>query len=179
MMSTLRARWASLAWASLCAVLLAACGPGVGGSGTGGTLDPLPALGASAQGLCASDLAPLLDCGPGAVGAPTPGPGTGTVYFTDTIDGRRVLVRLEGNTIALDVPCAGLRFSGTWASIGGQAARFYGFTGPDTALMPATLEARITGNSLQLTLRDAAGLVLLGPVLVTRTPAAGTPGGCG
>ena len=116
----------SLLLAVVLSLSLVACGPGVGGSGTGdaAVADPLPALGATPQGLCAGELAPLLDCSATAIGAASPTPGTGVVYFIDTIDGRRVLVRLEGNTIELDVPCARLRFSGTWASIGGQAARF-------------------------------------------------------
>ena len=181
MLRILGSRMAALCLALTLALALAACGPGVGGSGTGATESALPLFGASAAALCSSDLAAALDCPTvaGSAAPPGPGVGTATVYFADTIDGRRVLVRLQGNTIDLDVPCAGLQFSGEWGVISGQAARFFGYTSADTVPVPAALEVRIVGSGLQLTLRDAAGRVLLGPVLVTRTPVAGTPGGCG
>lgn len=160
--------------ALLCALLLAACGPGVGGSGTGGSEGALPAFGASPASVCNAGIAPLLPCAGVAGAAVLPIP----VSFVDTIDGRRVQATLQGNDIVLDVPCSGLRFRGTWGQVPGQAPRFYGFT-DDAGTAPAELQAELAGSALALTLRDARGAVLLGPVLVQRgTPPPGAPS-CG
>ena len=44
------------------ALLASGCGPGVGGTGTGGAAPPLADFGAAAQPVCASDLAAVLAC---------------------------------------------------------------------------------------------------------------------
>ena len=168
------------------ALLLGGCGPGVGGTGTGDTMDGLNVFGASAVSVCASDLAAVLACssatgggGGGAVAAPAPG--TAPVYLADTIDGQRVAVSVQGNAIEVNAPCARVQFRGQWGVIAGQAARFYGTTGQDASstLTPASLQAVVRGNGLELTLTDTQGRVLLGPVLVTVRPAPTVPGACG
>ena len=172
-------------WLLAINILLGGCGPGVGGTGTGETADGLAAFGASAASVCASELAAVLACatpsgGSGAVAAPAPG--TAPVYLADTIDGRRVAVSVQGNLIELNAPCARVQFRGQWGAIAGQAARFYGSAGQDvsvTSTTPATLQAVVRGNALELTLTDALGRVLLGPVLVTVRPAAVVAGDCG
>ena len=157
---------------------LAGCGPGVGGTGTGDIVDPLVVFGASTASVCASELAPVLACPvPGGAGAPVPG--TAPVYLSDTTDGRRVVVRMEGNLIEVNAPCARIQFRGQWGAIAGQAARFYGSTGQDASAAPATLRAVVRGNGLELTVVDALGRVLLGPVLVTVRPAPVVAGDCG
>ncbi len=172
-----------MALTALALVVLQACGPGVGGSGTGQGLD---AFGASAAPLCGSEIASALACpagtaAPGA-SAPAGGNGTGTVYFADTppdtSGGSRVSVTVQGDSIELDAPCAGLRFRGQWGLLAGQAARFYGLNGDGASAQPAQLRASLDSGGLLLTLLDANGNPLLGPVRVTVRPTAGTPGAC-
>ena len=168
--------------AALCslvvALLLGACGPGVGGTGTGETQAALAHFGATPASACGSDLAPLLSCTPGNMSA-APAPGWGPVHLADTIDGRRVLVRAEGSQIELSAPCARLQFSGEWGVIAAQAGRYYGFAAVDGAAMPATLVVQASGAGLLFTLRDESGRLLLGPVLTVVVAAPAAPGGCG
>lgn len=168
-------RWLALVALSL-VLSLQGCGPGVGGSGTGQGLD---GFGATAAPVCSSDIASLLAC-PSGTGAP-PGvsdAGSGTVFMADTIDGRRVAVTVQGNTLEVLAPCVGIRFQGQWGVVAGQAARFYGFNGEGAAAQLAQVRASVVGGGLQLTVQDAQGQTLLGPVLVTVRPAAATPGTC-
>ena len=178
------ARAALAAWLLAVIAILGGCGPGVGGTGTGDTVDALSAFGATAASVCASDLAPVLACpaatggGGGGGAAVAPAPGTAPVYLADTIDGRRVVVSVQGNLIEVNAPCARVQFRGQWGSIAGQAARFYGSTAQDGSTAPATLLAVVRGNGLELTLVDALGRVLLGPVLVTARPVPAAAGNC-
>ncbi len=162
---------------------LQACGPGVGGSGTGQGLD---AFGATAAALCGSEIATALACPAGAAGPPASSAdggnaGSGTVFFADTIDSRRVVVTVQGNSIDLNSPCARISFRGQWGLLAGQAARFYGFNGEGASAQPAQVRASLStagGGGLLLTVLDANGNLLLGPVLVTVQATAPTPGGC-
>jgi hypothetical protein len=168
----------ALAWLALAA--LQACGPGVGGSGTGQGLD---AFGASSAALCGSDIAAALACppstaAPGGSAAAGGDGGSATVYFADTIDGSRVAVTVQGNSIELTAPCARISFRGQWGLLAGQAARFYGLNGEGSNAQPAQVRASLASGGLQLTVLDASGNVLLGPVLVTVRPSAATPGNC-
>lgn len=156
-------------------VLLAACGPGVGGTGTGEEITALQDFGAAPASVCSGELAALAACpGAGAAAAPA----GSTIHLADTIDGRRVLVRLQGNAIEVDAPCARLQFRGQWGVVGNQAARFYGSATLDGVLLPATMSAQPGAVGAQLTVSDAQGVTLLGPVLVIVVAAAATPGGC-
>ena len=158
------------------ATLLGACGPGVGGTGTGEEITALQDFGAAPASVCSGELAALAACtGTGAAAAPA---GT-TVYLADTLDGRRVQVQLQGNAIDVDAPCARLRFRGRWGVVGSQAGRFYGSATVDGVSLPATLTAQPDSGGAQLTVRDAQGVTLLGPVRVVVVPALATPGGCG
>jgi hypothetical protein len=156
----------------LAALLLQGCGPGVGGTGTGQGLD---AFGAAPASVCTSDIASALGC-TGAAAAGLQG-GSTTVYFVDTIDGLRVAVTVQGNQLELSAPCARVSFRGQWGLVNGQAARFYGFNNGDSQ-QPTQVLAALDAGGLQLTVLTATGDVLLGPVLVSARPAAGTPGGC-
>jgi hypothetical protein len=80
------------------AALLAACGPGVGGSGTG--------------------LGPELP--PGTTTLPMPS------LHADGADGRQVQAVLEGNRLQVDTACPRLRFEGTWDGVSGSPLRFDG-----------------------------------------------------
>ena len=174
-------------WLLAATAMLGGCGPGVGGTGTGDAADALGAFGATAASVCAGELAAVLACaaptggggGGGGGTAAAPAPGTAPVYLADTIDGRRVVLSVQGNLIELHAPCARVRFRGQWGTIAGQAARFYGSTEQDGASTPATLQAVVRGSGLELTLVDTQGRVLLGPVLVTVRPAPLAAGDCG
>lgn len=168
-----RVAQATLAAAAL--LVLAACGPGVGGSGTGEDMSALPGFGASAAPLCGGELAPLLACAPATGGAVDPAGGTGLVAFRGQAGGEVVSLVLQGNGAELRVGCTLLRFRGQWGQLAGQPPRFYGYVDPDGAPVVATLEARRVGSELELTLRDANGSVVSGPLRV----AAGTAPGCG
>jgi hypothetical protein len=156
----LAAAMAALAW------LLAGCGPGVGGSGTGeDQTSALPIFGASAASLCASEFAALLACGTPPSAAPNVG--TTALAFVGTLGGVPASLRLQGNQADLRVGCVALRFRGEWGRLGSQAPRFYGYVDQDGTAVVATMEARLVGNAIELTLRDANGSVLFGPLLVT------------
>lgn len=157
---------------------LAACGPGVGGTGTGDTPSALTAFGAAPASVCSGDLGPLLSCPSGGAAA-APAPGAGPLHLADTIDGRQVRVTVTGNTIELQAPCARLQFRGEWGVVAGQAGRFFGYTDAGAAALPASLQVQVVSGGLQFTLRSAGGDTLLGPVLMTVVASAGTPGGCG
>ena len=156
---------------------LTACGPGVGGTGVGETQVALTSFGALSLPLCSSDLAPLLACPVGASPVEL-AQGTAPVHFADTIDGRQVRVRVAGNEIELNAPCVLVLYRGLWGAQPGQSARFFGNTAPDTAPAAATLQAQVNGMGLQLTLHNAQGALLLGPLLVMPAPAPTQPAAC-
>ncbi len=144
---------------------LVACGPGVGGTGTGEGQRALDTYGAQPAALCSSELAPLLSC----TGSSAPGAQAGSLSVTwaDTADGRQVQATLSGQGITLERACPGLQFRGVWGAVPGQSARFYGFVAPDTDPQPATLLVQREGSVVWLTLVRADGTVPLGPVGMT------------
>ena len=144
-----------LVLALLLAGLLAACGPGVGGSGTGATEDPLRQFGATALPACGNPLAPqLANC---VKGQP--------LSYADSSTLPRVTVQLLDSHLELQAPCAGLNFSGDWAAVGDQPPRFYGTVTSSTGTALASLVTAPAGaNGLQVEMRDALGLKLLGPL---------------
>jgi hypothetical protein len=172
----------TLALATLTA-LLVACGPGVGGTGTGAS-SALDTFGASAASVCTGELAALLSCPPASsTAAPAPVSGAPPVVLADRTPNPRVELVLLGNQAELLAPCAGLRFRGDWGLLAGQAARYYGTsdrgtTGTDASAAPASLSVQLLGAEVQVTVRDFAGQVLLGPVLLGVVPGAAPPGSC-
>ena len=175
-----RSRWGLIGALFLSSWLLG-CGPGVGGTGTGET-NGLVAFGAAPASLCAADVGGVLGCVPGSGAAsPSPAPGAAPVLLADATLSPRVQARVQDNAIDLTVPCTGLRFRGQWGEVAGQAPRFFGNSGPAGAQQPATLqmERGPTGAAnVVVTLRDASGVVLLGPTGLLVVPAAATPGAC-
>jgi hypothetical protein len=151
----------ALAFSLLLASLLAACGPGVGGSGTGAAEEPLQQFGATAIAVCGNPLAPqLAACVSGQAVA----------YADSTTQPRVTAQRLDGR-IELQAPCAGLKFSGEWAAVGSQSPRYYGTVTSAGGTMLASLISSSTGEQgLRVELRDPLDMPLLGPL--TLNPAA-------
>lgn len=165
---------------ALAAALLAGCGPGTGGTGTGSEID-LAAFGAKAASVCGAGFSAGLVCATttGAVG-PASGPpleGTQAVRFIDSLQAVRTIATFEANSVQLDARCQGLGFAGDWGTTAKGESRFYGSAIADGALqrVPASLSVEPAGDKaagLVVTLRDASGRVLLGPLMLLR---AGTP----
>lgn len=161
------------AWPGLLAVLLcaglAACGPGVGGTGTGGSAadDAMAQFGAQPASVCSSELAALLQCpSPGAAaGANT---GSTEVYLTDSTGSPQVSARIGGNRVELSAPCRHIQFSGEWALVAGQPGRFYGSASVDTVAQVATLAATPSDGGISMALLDAQGRSLMPTALLHR-----------
>ena len=171
-----------LAWALAMAAWLSACGPGVGGTGTGET-NGLAHFGATAASVCTAGVGAALGCVAGAGAAPTnPVPSAAPVFLADASANPRMQARVQDSAIDLTVACSGLRFRGQWGELEGLAPRFFGSVEPDSAQVPATLQVQAAGAGtagVVVTLRDAAGTVLLGPTLMLVVPAPVSAGACG
>jgi hypothetical protein len=168
-----------------CVLTLSACGgPGVGGTGTGATVEPLPAFGANASALCNSELAASLQCPVGTGGA-TPSAGTAAVGYGDAVAPTPNLplaqARFEGDRIDFQVPCQQLRFNGQWGLAPGQSARFYGWVEQAGAFSLASLTVQVQGTELLMQLRDAQGRTIAQALTLSRLPVAPPAGaaGCG
>ena len=170
-------RGLALALAFGCFAILGGCGPGVGGTGTGNAESTAAQLGASLEPVCASELAAVLSC-PNAPA--TTASGTAVVWFADAAEGARVLVRVQGNQLDLDIACDGLHFEGLWAAVPGQSARFFGpaLIAPASDSVPSTLTAERLGSGLVLQLYDAKGAALGALLNVVPVPGAPPPAAC-
>jgi hypothetical protein len=155
--------------------VLAACGPGVGGTGTG--TSALPAFGADAAALCSSSFAANLDCGAASPATPGSLAGTAPVVYAEP-DGA-TLAEFDGNDVHLVVGCDLVVFDGTWGLAPNGAARFYGRAAIAGEAEPrlGALEVQAGGAAtLVLVLRDERGVVIAGPLTMQRTsgsPASG------
>jgi hypothetical protein len=155
-------------------MLLAACGPGVGGTGTGAAPDPgvsgLQYFGATPQNVCLGPLANALGCA--AVGGSDPPTAQTPRHFATDC----AVASFSGDAVELDALCSGWFFSGRWGLGADGGGRYHGLVGPDPLqppTHPATLEVQVQGADLLLTLRAADGQVLVGPLLLSPVP--GTP----
>lgn len=168
-----RPRVGSAALALVAALVLAACGPGVGGTGTGN--EALSAYGATAASACTAPFASALGCSTspgGAVGAP--GVGTAPRVWADTDGPSRVQLRLEGDSATLELRCAGRRFDGQWGTQPSLGARYYGElvgTGGSPAPVFASLTVQAEQGNLVVVLQAIDGSTVAGPL--TLRPAAG------
>ena len=162
---------------------LVACGPGVGGTGSGndaGVATPsapdVPGL--QARALCGSGFDALLVCGPaaGTVG------GTGVVFWADRFDAATAAARLEADVLQLQAPCAALAFSGRWGSVNGGAAAFWGAATVSGLAQTAALRAvPVAGSSpatVQVWLENSAGTTLLGPLTLRAQTSPATLANC-
>ena len=188
---TLRKRPLSLlsAGALLAALLaLVSCGPGTGGTGTGRepTEYYLGLAGASAGAVCAENWATsrLACVAPLPVSASSIGhPGTARASFVSVgqVSAATFTAVFDGNTVQLQGGCPRQSFSGDWG-LSGSSGAFYGaHESPRTpAPGPARLLVRVAadGQNLQLELRALSGALLLGPLLLQRSPGLGVPPAC-
>lgn len=161
-------------------LLLAACGPGTGGSGALPETNYLARAGANAEPVCAAAWASGLDCEPaivpgGAVSATHPG--SRRVQFASSGDRPEFVVSFEGNHISLQSTCARAGFEGDWGALAGAPARYFG-THSD-ALFPAAIGAHLSVHAvaaaaagqvqLKLEVRaDDDGRLLFGPMVLQK-----------
>jgi hypothetical protein len=164
------------ALAVLGALVLAGCGPGVGGTGTGNETGGLVSYGAAPSSVCATaDFASLLDC------APATGSGTAVVYAADGSPTSRHLARFEGSVLTLDLRCSNLRFVGEWASAGQLGTRYFGNVSPTAgtgSAPPASAIVTSQGNTFVVLVQDFSGRRIGEPMLLQRVQAPTQAGGC-
>ena len=158
---------------------LAACGPGLGGTGTGDSEPLLQFFNATATSVCGAPFSTSLSCA-GADAAPGSMPqpaaqGTAVTRFVDQPNAANITVTIEANSIVLDARCLGIHFAGDWGITAASDARFFGNYARDSAAVrtPGSLSVQATSKAdqLSLTLRDADGRVLLGPTTLQRVVA--------
>jgi hypothetical protein len=177
MRSELRA-WLASAWV-FGGLLVAGCGPGVGGTGTGDAA--FAAFGASAAPVCGGSVAATLACPSAPPVAPVSPGGTLPVQFVDAAG--QLVLELNGNVAQLDASCQHLHFTGEFGTGTNGSQGFFGSyeisgNGPDVLAALSTTPA-VGGGALTIELHDVDGQVLVGPVLLQRaTGALPAPGPC-
>jgi len=156
--------------ASIAAMLFfAGCGPGVGGTGTGGAA--LTAFGATAASVCSGALATELTCAQApAASAAVGAAGSLPVQFVDAAG--QVTLDIDGNLATLRALCLRLRFGGEFGRSAGNAEAFFGSYEVDASgidVLAALSAVPVAGGgALTITLRDVDGQALIGPLLLRR-----------
>jgi hypothetical protein len=154
-------------------LLLAACGPGTGGTGVAPGY--LEAAGADAAPVCAATWADELRCPAPQDGlAPQLFPGTTRVQFASAMVDAEFVASIEGNRIEWHAACPRQDFVGDWGVLAsGEQSFFGGWVGPNQVdAVAARMNAAPVGGAepaaLLLELRGADGGLLLGPMPLTR-----------
>ncbi len=148
---------------------LASCGPGVVGTGTGA---PVPS---AAAAVCGAEFASSLSCA-GTTDGNGASAGTAPVEWSDAVSGgpgATVVVRLTGNQLELEQPCAQLRFEGTWSVLDDGRRAFAGTYTDRESVAPRPGFVTVTpdvqdARLLTLELFDAEGVLRHGPWVVRR-----------
>jgi hypothetical protein len=173
-----RSRWPRLVRAGLATAvlfLLQACGPGLGGTGTGQVYGPAD-FGAQPTSACQSLLADILRCSDGSASQP----GAGPQDFAGLDAAQGVRLQLDPSRAWLHAPCAGLQFEGDWGlRPAGEQAYYGGVVLPGRSesepawLQVLPVDADDAGQEplLTITLWAPNGPLLFGPVIVQRVPA--------
>lgn len=155
----------------LLTMLLAACGPGTGGTGTGPDTGAITAPGVGTSPGSGDSLVAPIDL-------------TGTWRAAD------LQVAFEPQRIRLQQGCRAYGYEGPWAQDSRQglaltlrpsdAAGVAPAQGEPAGTPVALLVEPIDASTLRITLRDAAGVLLAGPLQVRRAEGAPalTAGGC-
>ena len=158
--------------ASIAAMLFfEGCGPGVGGTGTGDAA--LTAFGATAASVCSGALATELACSPApAASAAVGAAGSLPVQFVDAAG--QVTLDIDGNLATLRASCLRLRFGGEFGLSAGTAEAFFGSYEVDASgidVLAALSAVPVAGGgALTITLHGVDGQVLIGPLLLRRSP---------
>jgi hypothetical protein len=148
---------------------LASCGPGVVGTGDGNA--PMPVADAT---VCNEDFGATLSC-PVGTGSNV-AVGTDDVTWSDADDqgaAATVGARFTGNNLALEQPCAGLRFDGRFTLLDDGRRAFAGSyvdaasRETKTGFVWVSLEDSATSR-LRLQLVDADGVARHGPWVLRR-----------
>lgn len=149
--------------AVLTAVLMAGCGPGLGGTGTGASADALAAYGAREVPVCSADFADLLGCAAASPGA-SPQPASGVRFFAEASPASRVLLEVDGQEAQLRLRCLDLVFIGRFGQVGTATPAFYGQAIEGGSLAQwASLQVERSSTGLTVTLFDGGGRTLAGP----------------
>ena len=144
-------------------LVLAGCGPGLGGTGTGASDDALSAYGAREVPVCEADFADLLSCAAPSTGA-APLPAASARFFAEATPASRTLLELDGQEAQLRLRCLDLVFIGSFGQAGSAPPRYYGnaIEGGSRVRL-ATLVVERSGAGLAVTLVDSFGRTLAGP----------------
>jgi len=165
MRSKLRRAWRASAW-TLWMLLVAGCGPGVGGTGTGEA--PFGAFGVSAASVCNGAIAVALACPAPSLPAGPAATGTQPVQFVDAAG--QVTLEVNGNLAKLDASCLRLHFSGEFGKGTGSNEGFFGsyqVNADGIDVLAALSAVPVSGGAaLTIELRDVNGRVAIGPVLL-------------
>jgi hypothetical protein len=152
----------------LCASLvLAGCGPGLGGTGTGDAA--FAAFGAASAPVCGGAVAASLSCPSAPAMPPAASSGTLPLQFADAAG--QIVLELNGNLAQLDDSCLKLHFSGEFGTAAGGVQGFFGSyqvanDGIDVVAKLSTVAA--PGGGLTIELQDLHGAAAVGPVLLQR-----------
>lgn len=163
---------------ALALVLVASCGPGLGGTGTGATDDALAAYGAREVPVCSATFADLLSCTAPSTGA-APLPATGARFFAEAAPASRTLLELDGQDAQLRLRCLDTVFIGSYAQVGTTPPRYYGNAiEGGSRLRLASLQVERTAGGLSVTLVDSLGRTLAGPQALAPVPGTTTAASC-
>jgi hypothetical protein len=152
----------------LLTALLAGCGPGVGGTGTGDAVPPLATFNAQPAALCTSPLATALPCTPATAGAPAAV--NAPLVLADGYPAAQVQATIADPQVQLQLRCPAWQFDGTWGESTTLGQRWYGVLQQGSTSQLATLAATAIGSQLVLTLHDQAGRPIAGPLPVAPVP---------
>jgi hypothetical protein len=164
--------WPALLVAML--LLLAGCGPGLGGTGTGEA--PVPGAnvpgGFSASSLCDEPLGAALGCAPGATASGSPGS-----TWVDTITGGQRQLQTLGNAATWRDNCAALLLDGVWGRDGAGTLRYWGSTLADGASErePGSLALALQPDGSLVAQRFDAADQAVGAALPLRRARVGDP----
>lgn len=159
----------------LALLLLAACGPTGGGTGTGESAFTPADFGARPASACSAPFAGTLACN--AISGSTADvallPGTDPVVFVGTVTSGPLTLTLTGNQATLQSRCAGPHFDGSWGVLADGQGRYFGsFSGlagaPEQKALLWLQTQPDSGGGLVLQVQAPDGRVLLGPVPLRR-----------